>query len=251
VISVIIPTLNEAAALPGLLQALARQGETHEIIVADGGSTDGTVSLALASGARVFSASKGRGAQLAAGAAAAGGEVLWFVHADSKVPYAAMRALLRALEDPRVAGGNFRVLFDGDTRFDRFMTWFYGVVRRLGLFYGDSGIFVRRAVYGAVGGMRALALMEDHDFARRLRRAGRVACVRFPPLVTSSRRFRGRHPVAIMAGWFAIHALFALGAPPRLLARLYRSTVQSPGLRAQARHSATNRIRIDRSPERR
>jgi hypothetical protein len=176
--------------------------------------------------------------------------VLWFVHADTKVPYAAMRALLHALRDPGVGGGNFRLLFGGATRFDRFMTWFYGVIRRLGLFYGDSGIFVRRAVYDAVGRIRALPLMEDHDFARRLRRAGRVACVRFPPLVTSSRRFQGRHPAAIMSGWFAIHVLFALGAPPRILARLYRSTVQAPGLRAQARRSATSRIRIDRSPER-
>jgi rSAM/selenodomain-associated transferase 2 len=243
VISVIIPCLNEEAALPGLLRALAREGETHEIVVADGGSSDATVAVARAAGARVIAAPRGRGAQLAAGAAAASGDVLWFLHADTKVHYGAMGALLRALGDPTIAGGNFRVLFDGGTRFDRFMTWFYGVIRRLGLFYGDSGIFVRRAVYDAIGGMRALPLMEDHDFARRLRRAGRVTGVRFPPLVTSSRRFQGRHPAAIMSGWLAIHALYALGASPRLLARLYRATVQAPG----RRRSAPSRIGIDRS----
>jgi rSAM/selenodomain-associated transferase 2 len=247
VITVIIPTLNEAEALPRLLRALARENETHEIVVSDGGSGDGTVALARAVGARVLTAPKGRGAQLAAGAAAANGDVLWFLHADTKVAYGSMQALLRTLGAPGVAGGNFRVLFEGETRFDRFMTWFYGAIRRLGLFYGDSGIFVRREVYDAIGGMRTLALMEDYEFVRRLRRAGRVACVRFPPLVTSSRRFRGRHPVAIMGGWLAIHVLYALGASPHLLARLYRSTVQAPGLRARARRSAPNRIGIDRS----
>ena len=135
------------------------------------------------------------------------------------------------------------MLFDGHTRFDRFLTWFYGAIRRLGLFYGDSGIFVRRDVYDAVGGIKALPLMEDHDFARRLRRAGRVACVPFPPLVTSSRRFAGRRPVAIMGGWLMIHVLYALGVSPRRLARLYRSTEQAPG----QRRSGTSRIGIGRS----
>ncbi len=240
-ISVIVPTLNEAAALPRLLDQLARQAEVHEIIVADGGSADATVAVACAAGARVIAAPRGRGAQLAAGAAAATGDVLWFLHADTAVPYAAMRALLRALDDPSIVGGNFRVLFDGKTRFDRFMNWFYGAIRRLGFFYGDSGIFVRRSAYDALGGMRALALMEDYDFARRMRRAGRIASVRFPPLVTSSRRFHGRHPAAIMGGWLMIHVLYALRVPPRVLARLYRATVQAPGLR----RSAPSRIGID------
>jgi rSAM/selenodomain-associated transferase 2 len=243
VISVVIPCLNEAEALPGLLLALARESDAHDVIVADGGSTDASAEAARAGGARVMAAPRGRGAQLAVGAAAATGDVLWFLHADSKVAYGAMSALRRALAAPGVVGGNFRVLFDGDTRFDRFMVWFYGTIRRFGLFYGDSGIFVRRDAYDAVGGMRALPLMEDHEFVRRLRRAGQLACVRFPPLVTSSRRFRGRHPVAIMSGWLAIHVLYAAGASPRLLARLYRATVQAPG----RRRSAPSRIGIDRS----
>lgn len=242
-ISVVIPCLNEAEALPGLLRALARESDAHEIIVADGGSTDATGDVACAGGARVVAAPGGRGAQLAAGAAAAVGDVLWFLHADSKVAYGAMGALRRALAEPGVVGGNFRVLFDGGARFDRFMVWFYGAIRRCGLFYGDSGIFVRRDAYETVGGIRALPLMEDHEFVRRLGRAGRLVCVRFPPLVTSSRRFRGRHPVAIMGGWLAIHALYAAGASPRLLARLYRSTVQAPG----RRRSAPNRTGIRRS----
>jgi rSAM/selenodomain-associated transferase 2 len=242
VISVVVPTLDEAAALPALLRALAAQGEAHEIIVADGGSADATVALARAAGARVVTASRGRGAQLAAGAAAGRGEVLWFVHADTMVPYAAMRAMLRALDPPGVVGGNFRLLFDGGTRFDRVLALFYALIRRLGLFYGDSGIFVRCAAYDAIGGVRPLALMEDYDFVRRMRRAGRTACIRFPPLTTSSRRFAGRHPVSIVAGWLAIHALFKLGAPPRLLARLYRSTVQAPG----RRRSAPSHRRSDR-----
>jgi len=244
-ISVIVPTLNEAAALPKLLRALAAQDEAHEIIVADGGSADGTIALAAAAGARVVAAPRGRGAQLAAGATAARGEILWFVHADTAVPYTAMRALKHALDRAGVVGGNFRLLFDGGTRFARFMAAFYAAIRHLGLFYGDSGIFVRRDIYEAAGGIRPLALMEDYDFVRRMKRAGRIMCIRFPPLVTSSRRFAGRNPAAIVSGWLAIHALFALGVRSEVLARVYRSTVQAPGPRV--RRSATSRIRIDRS----
>lgn len=244
-ISVIVPTLDEAEALPKLLRALAAQGEAHELIVADGGSRDDTVALARAAGARVVAAPRGRGTQLAAGAAAARGDVLWFLHADTVPPYAAIRALAHALGRREVVGGNFRLCFDGATRFDRFMTRFYAVIRRLGLYYGDSGIFVRREIYHAIGGMRPLALMEDYDFVRRLRRAGTTICVRFPPLVTSSRRFAGRSPLAIVSGWLAIHALFALGVRAEVLARVYRSTVHAPG-RPVRRRSATNRIRIGR-----
>jgi rSAM/selenodomain-associated transferase 2 len=245
-ISVIVPTLDEAEALPRLLRSLAAQGEAHEVIVADGGSRDDTCAFAAAAGARIVHAPRGRGEQLAAGAAAARGEIVWFVHADSRVPYSAMRALLRALDQPEIIGGNFRVLFDGGARFDRFMNWFYALIRRFGLYYGDSGIFVRRDALEAVGGVRPLALMEDYDLVRRLRRAGKTTCIAFPPLITSSRRFAGRSPPAIMAGWLLIHVLFALGVRPEVLARVYRSTVHAPG-RRPPRRSAPSRIRSGRS----
>ncbi len=124
---------------------------------------------------------------------------------------------------PEAVGGNFRLDFDGGTGFDAWLTRFYAWIRARGFYYGDSGIFVRRSVYQLLGGMRPIALMEDYDFVRRLERAGPTICIDDPPLVTSSKRFAGRSPVAIVAGWLRIHALFHLGVSPDRLARIYDS----------------------------
>ena len=120
-------------------------------------------------------------------------------------------------------GGNFRLLFDGNEPFSRWLNGFYAWIRSRGVYYGDSGVFVRRSVYEAIGGMRPLALMEDFDFIRRLEKSGRTCCIADPPLVTSSRRFHSRRPAAIVFGWLKIHALFYLGARSETLARLYNS----------------------------
>jgi glycosyltransferase involved in cell wall biosynthesis len=118
-ISIIVPTLNEAANLRRLLPTLAAQAVMHEILVVDGGSADETQAVARASGARVLEVRPSRGGQIAAGAAAARGDVLWFLHADSDVPQGAMTALVQTLAaDPAVPGGNFRLLFDGMRPFD-------------------------------------------------------------------------------------------------------------------------------------
>ena len=122
-----------------------------------------------------------------------------------------------------MVGGNFRILFDGGGGFDRWLTGFYAWFRRYGLYYGDSGIYVRREAYRAMGGLRPIAVMEDFDFTRRLERYGETCCIADPPLVTSSRRFRGRHPVAIVWGWLKIHALYYFGVSPDRLARMYDS----------------------------
>lgn len=122
-----------------------------------------------------------------------------------------------------MVGGNFRLLFDGDSGFSRWLTGFYAWIRARGLYYGDSAIFVRRRVYQDLGGLRPLALMEDYDFTRRLERRGKTRCIDDPPLVTSSRRFEGRRPTSIVLGWLKIHALYHLGISPDRLARLYDS----------------------------
>ncbi len=223
-ISVVIPTLNEAANLESLLTRLAPQRQGAEIIVCDGGSGDRTEAVARRHGATLLRCAPGRGHQLRAGAAVARGEVILFLHADSVFPPGGLegvRAVLAAA--PHAVGGNFRLVFDGDSRFSRGLTTFYGWMRGFGLYYGDSGIFVRREVYETMGGMRAMALMEDHDFRRRLERSGPSLCITEPPLVTSSRRFEGRHGLAIVWGWLVIHALYYLGVSPRRLARLYNS----------------------------
>ncbi|MFQ5773565.1 MAG: TIGR04283 family arsenosugar biosynthesis glycosyltransferase [Kiloniellaceae bacterium] len=223
-ISIIVPTLNEADRLPRLLSGLRGQGVACEIIVVDGGSRDATPAVAVAHGARLLHAAAGRGRQLAAGARAARGRVILFLHADCVFPEGGLAAVEACLENsPEVVGGNFRLLFDGGTDFDRWLTGAYAWARRRGFYYGDSAIFVRAQTCRALGGIRPIALMEDYDFTRRLERAGKTVCIEDPPLVTSSRRFAGRHPVAIVWGWLKIHALYHLGVPPERLARLYDS----------------------------
>lgn len=223
-ISIVIPTLNEASRLPKLLAQLACQELPMEMIVVDGGSGDETVLVARHYGARVLSSARGRGRQIRAGAAAAQGDTLLFLHADSRFPDGGLARIIETLEaDPGIVGGNFRLLFDGDDGFSAWLNGFYRWIRSLGLYYGDSAVFVRRPVYDALGGMRPIALMEDYDFNRRMERFGRTCCIADPPLVTSSRRFRGRRPAAIVGGWLTIHLLFYLGVSPDWLARLYDS----------------------------
>jgi len=223
-ISVIIPTLNEARRLPDLLMRLRHDSADIEIIVVDGGSRDDTCAVARTAGARVLTSARGRGQQLHAGAEAATGDILWFLHADTTYPRGGLRRIERTLSDDHaIIGGNFRLLFDGRDDFSRWLDGFYRWIREHGVYYGDSAVFVRRRTYRALGGIRPIALMEDYDFNRRMEKAGRTCCIADPPLLTSSRRFAGRRPAAIVWGWVKIHLLFYLGVSPDRLARLYDS----------------------------
>ena len=138
--------------------------------------------------------------------------------------------------DAQVVGGNFRLVFDGDTTFSRWLTGFYAWIRSIGLYYGDSGIFVRRSVYDALGGFRPIPLMEDLEFVRRLGRFGRTCRIEDPPLITSSRRFEGRRPLEIFFGWVRLHALFWRGVSPERLADIYKT--QAP--RQEIGEASTN-----------
>ncbi|MFL6333117.1 MAG: TIGR04283 family arsenosugar biosynthesis glycosyltransferase [Pyrinomonadaceae bacterium] len=221
-ISIIIPALNEAEAIRETLDAAARLGDEVEVIVVDGGSTDGTAEAARAHGARVVTSAKGRGAQMHAGALAARGDVLWFLHADTLAPADAASCIARALADPRAVGGNFRIRFDGDSGAAGFLTWLYPRLRLLGLAYGDSGLFVRRVAYERAGGFKPFPIFEDLDLLRALWRQGRFvqaeACV-----ITSSRRFEGRSFALTFARWSLLQCLYWLGVSPHTLARLYTS----------------------------
>jgi len=224
VISIIIPTLDEESSLPALLDTVGQQCAAHEVIIVDGGSRDRTLEVARNSGARTFVSGCGRGAGLSIGAEAAGGDVLFFLHADSALAQGALDRINEALAtDQNVVGGNFRLVFDGDTDFSRWLTRFCAWIRLLGFYYGDSGILVRRWVYHAIGGFRPIPLMEDWDFVRRLERFGRTCCIEDPPLVTSSRRFENRHSLRIIYGLVRIHALYGLGVSPDRLFEMYRA----------------------------
>jgi rSAM/selenodomain-associated transferase 2 len=223
-ISVIIPTLNEAGRLPSLIGRLAAEPVPHEVIVVDGGSEDGSEEIARALGVEAFRSGRGRGQQLKAGCERAGGDVLLQLHADTVFPSGGLVALRDALQgNPELIGGNFRILFDGQTKFDDWLNDFYAWFRGYGLYYGDSGIFVRREVYQRIGGVRPIAVMEDLDFCRRLERAGKTICIDEPPVISSSRRFAGRKPWRIVSGWIMLHTLYYLGVSPERLAELYNS----------------------------
>ena len=218
-ISVIIPTHNEETALEALLRQLSAQGRGCEVLVADGASTDATVALAQRY-ARVVVSEPNRGVQLNRAACQARGDVLLFLHADVRLPEGALAAVERVLADPQVVGGNFSLEFTGNG----FPSWLFTRVnqgrRRFGIFYGDSGIFVRRAVFEQLGGFREWPLLEDYEFARRLVKAGQTVCLP-QRLVVSSRRWQTGGLWRTMAAWVFIQAFFFLGVPPKWLARWY------------------------------
>jgi GT2 family glycosyltransferase len=155
------------------------------------------------------------------GARVARGEALLFLHADTTIPRDAALRIIEALAgDAEAVGGNFSIRFDGERRAARFLTWLYPQLRRLGLCYGDSGIFVRASVYEQVGGFKPFPIFEDLDFTQRLKQHGRI--VHLPvAVVTSSRRFEGRSFALTFARWAILQALYWVGVHPRLLNRLY------------------------------
>ncbi len=222
-VSIVVPTLEEARTLPGLLDHLAGLAGRLEVIVADGGSLDATARLAREhpSVPWVVEAPGGRARQLNAGAAVSSGEILVFVHADSRLPPDAYRSLAAAYRDRRLVGGNFRLRFEGGDLFARVLAIYYRLSRRLGVYYGDSSLFARREVFELLGGFRELPIMDDYDFARRLERSGETACLPGPALA-SSRRWRRAGVVRTVCSWLVIQALYSAGVPPARLAPLYR-----------------------------
>jgi rSAM/selenodomain-associated transferase 2 len=214
-----VPALDEAAALPGLLDHLGGLEGRFETIVVDGGSADGSAEIARAhpSAPLVLSAGGGRAQQMNAGAAAASGDPIVFLHADTRLPPAAYRALTSTSAD----GGNFQIRFDGGDRFSRVLGAWYRVQRRLGVYYGDSAIWLRRRAFDALGGFRELPIMDDYDLARRLERGFSTACLP-GPVVTSARRWRALGVPRTVLSWVLIRWLFLAGVPPVWLARLYR-----------------------------
>ncbi len=220
--SVIIPTLNEAHQIADRIAHVHELNENAEIIVVDSASTDGTPEIARAAGASVYmSAEPGRGQQLKMGGHIATGDIIIFLHADTRLPDTAFRAIDNALSDRSKIGGNFRVVFDGDSDFAAWLNNFYAWFRGKGLYYGDSVIFLRRIVYQELGGIMPYAVMEDYDLSRKMERLGGTVCLEDDPVVTSSRRFKNRHPAAIFLGWCLLHGLYYIGLSTRALGWVY------------------------------
>ena len=220
-ISVIVPALDEEAAIAAAV-ASAREQEPAplEVLVVDGGSVDRTRERARAAGANVLASPRGRGRQLHAGALAARGSVLFFLHADTRLPAGALAAVMRALKADDVVGGRLRLAFD--RRHPVLDAIAY--LSRLGwgaAAYGDAGFFVRAGVYRRIGGFEPLPILEDVRFYRRLMGAGRTVVAR-PAAVTSARRFLRRGPFRQLALDCAILLAHRAGVDPERLARIYR-----------------------------
>lgn len=225
-LAVVVPALNEAARLPALLDDLTALPGPPAIVVADGGSTDGTAAVAARYGAAVVTGAAGRAAQMNAGARGLTTEWLCFLHADVRLPPPARAELLAMLAAPSADAAVWRFAVDAGGWWFRAIELGARLRDRLGgLPYGDQGLLIRRAQFEALGGYADLPLMEDVDLIRRVRRQGRLH--RFSSaVVTSARRYRHDGPVR---GWLrnaALITLYLAGVPPRRLARWYRAEVR-------------------------
>jgi rSAM/selenodomain-associated transferase 2 len=236
--SIVIPVRNDAAALARTLDALQalQRRERAEIIVAAAGDPDGTTRAAGGGVRLLWPEGSTRAALMNAGAAAAEGEVLFFLHADSMPPVDALARIEAALADARVVGGAFEHRFAERVFSLRAINLVNRVRYRLTHnWYGDQGIFVRTEVFRALGGYRNLTLMEDLDFSQRLKRHGRSVLVR-APLVTSGRRFLARGPWRTFFFIVWLLALWTLGVDTERYAERWRGPADAvPGARWRRR----------------
>ncbi|HZP35902.1 MAG TPA: TIGR04283 family arsenosugar biosynthesis glycosyltransferase [Methylomirabilota bacterium] len=228
-LTVVIPALDEAANLARLLPDLERACPGAEVLVVDGGSRDGTAKVVAGRpGVRLVPSARGRARQMNAGAAAASGDVLLFLHADTWLPDGAARAIEAALADPAVVGGRFDVRFDSQRPVMRMVAWFMNArSRATSICTGDQAIFVRRAVFEAVGGYADIPLMEDVELSRRLKARGRLAALRVR-VTTSARKWEREGPLRTIGLMWTLRLLHFVGVAPARLHRWYYGAPKEP-----------------------
>ena len=226
-LSVIVPVWKEAGAIAQALQALQPLRDAgHEVIVVDAGSPDRTAELARPWCDRVVASGKGRAVQMNAGAAVARGNVLLFLHADTRLPDSAL-AELEQFSHSRCGWGRFDVALSARRPIFRVIAWFMNRRSRLtGICTGDQGIFVRRDVFEALGGFREVPLLEDVEFSRRLRLVSRPWCIA-DPVVTDSRRWEQNGPWRTIVLMWRLRWRYWRGESPESLAKAYRSDVRN------------------------
>jgi len=221
-LSIIVPVLDEEARISEALQALAPfRARGVEVIVADGGSRDRTMEIARPLADRVISAPRGRGAQMNAGAAAASGDVLLFLHADTALPPEADVLVLEGLRAAVWQWGRFDVRIEGRSPLlaviSGFMNWRSLIT---GIATGDQAIFVTRTAFAAAGRFPDIPLMEDVALSKRLKRVSRPLCLT-ARVIVSGRRFDERGAVRMVLLMWRLRLEYWLGVPPAALARRY------------------------------
>ncbi len=225
--SIIVPVFNEAPLIRRFLAHLRERAPGAEIIVADGGSTDGTAELAANLCDRLVQSQRSRAHQMNSGADAAHGEILWFVHADAELPSECLDEIARIMHDLNVVGGYFRIRLPRGLvyRLTDGFAHYAGLLLRMRC--GDHGMFCRRTAFVDAGGFPDVALMEDVEFFRTLRRCGRVVHSN-KRIGASPRRYETVGPVRLTFAYGSIATLYLFGVSPSTLARIYRRTCCAP-----------------------
>ncbi len=228
-IGVVIPLYNEEHSISRTLEALFPHA-FHELVIVDGGSTDGTLPLArsLCQGQdqvtfTILSSPQGRARQMNAGAANMASEVILFLHADTLLPSQASFVIEQALSDPSCVGGRFDVQFAQDQGYAWVVSRMMNLRSRLsGIATGDQALFVRKSVFEELGGFAEIPIMEDIDFTRRLKRIGQLAALR-SKVTTSFRRWEQQGPLRTILLMWALRGFFWLGLNPHTLYQYYKT----------------------------
>lgn len=219
-VDVVIPTINEAETIGSLLSWLERD-DFDRIIVADGGSADGTTNAVRQNGGAILvEAALGRGQQIRAGIEATSSDVILILHADSRPPLGAAELIRSSLDDPRVIGGCFRLRFSEDKPLLKLSAWF-SRFETLFTTFGDQGFFMRRNVLAECGGVPTVPFLEDVELRQRLRKCGRFVKLA-AEMQTSSRRFKKNGVVRGQARNAMILLAYQMGVTPERLVRFYR-----------------------------
>jgi rSAM/selenodomain-associated transferase 2 len=226
-ISVVIPVLNESQTIGTSLSRLHEEIEHHEVVVVDGGSTDGTMDIvgAFPNVKRVFS-SVGRATQMNCGAVAAQGDILLFIHADTHLPPGGLSLVESRIGVSGIVAGSFSLSFDYPNPFLRLYALFSRINHIL-FTYGDQGLFVAKDVFEGIGGFRRLPIMEDVEIQKRLRKRGRFVKLR-QPVITSARRFLTHGIIRQEILNICLVLLYFLGVSPSRLAKIYEYPAHKP-----------------------
>jgi len=222
-VSVIIPVVDEAMTISSTIENVRSLGP-DEVLVVDGGSTDGTREISELAGASVLLGPRGRACQMNRGAEEATGDVLLFLHADTHLPPSAFHDVKLTLEDPEFVGGRFDVKLDGHRWSLRVVGAMINVRSRLTkVATGDQAIFVRRRIFEELGGFPDIPLMEDIAFCSALKRKGKVACLR-SRVITSARRWEVEGVWRTVVKMWTLKLLYLAGVSPMKLKQYYADT---------------------------
>jgi rSAM/selenodomain-associated transferase 2 len=223
-ISIIIPTLNEEQVLGKTLCRLqnAKNSANCELIIVDGGSSDATLSIAQKAGCKTISSPRGRGRQMNSGAAAAMGEVLLFLHADTLLPDNFPGLILNATNQPGIAAGAFSLAIDSPSKVLATIACLANLrSRRLRLPYGDQALFTTRTMFAAIGGFPEIEIMEDFVFIQKIKKIGKIVILP-ERATTSARRWQNMGIIRTTLINQLIVCGYSLGVPPVKLAGWYR-----------------------------